>query len=131
MQDNKSDAIATCRFCKSTNTETKLTKTSNGHFQLWGHCINCGKVFGPLQQEKNKDKRKPVSLELRKERSNRHGSVRCMLCLFELPIGKLHGHHLNPYQDGGEDTLENILMVCDLCHTNIHNRQAMRKNHEL
>lgn len=41
----------------------------------------------------------------------------CELCPSELEI---HGHHIMDYSFGGEATPENILVICKVCHDEVH-----------
>ena len=41
-----------------------------------------------------------------------------------VPAG--HPHHIKSRKSGGDDSLDNILWVCWVCHTNIHNGTISR-----
>lgn len=49
---------------------------------------------------------------------------RCILCE-EKAIA--HHHHLNPKHEGGSDGPENIIGICEECHSNLHKRKAKLK----
>lgn len=54
----------------------------------------------------------------------------CELCLVDEITLKskgryLEAHHVIEYKDGGTDERDNIQLVCNLCHTEIHNRRAL------
>ena len=49
-----------------------------------------------------------------KERDDRS----CVLCGFDWYV---QGHHIIPLDQGGPDTLENLITLCKGCHKSIHN----------
>ncbi len=57
--------------------------------------------------------------------ARRRDSDRCQICGDVAPIqyspyGSLHAHHIAPRSEGGPDSLDNVISLCDLCHAVLH-----------
>ena len=44
----------------------------------------------------------------------------CAECEQELSLDKLVLHHTIPIKQGGEDTIDNVTLVCQVCHKKLH-----------
>jgi len=47
-------------------------------------------------------------------------NFKCRHCKGKSKSYELHGHHLIHRENGGEDTLENVVTLCKTCHVNYH-----------
>ena len=47
-------------------------------------------------------------------------NFKCRHCKGKLKSYELHGHHLIHREYGGEDTLENVVTLCQICHKDYH-----------
>lgn len=63
-----------------------------------------------------------------------NGRVYCEICTFDFEefygeMGKEYiiAHHRVPLKEGGDDTIDNIILVCGNCHEILHNNQINKK----
>lgn len=103
--------------CPTCKTEMDLSVMPNGHTH-YGKllCPACGWWKWQPKPRQPGDRR-PSSLGLGKK----FGNGICVICARKHRdnIG-LHGHHIVAVKDGGDDTRENILPACKICHQVIH-----------
>lgn len=61
-------------------------------------------------------KRKRFADKEQKKAIYKRAKGRCEAC--KIPLKKTSGeyHHIKAYVDGGETTIENLALVCDMCH---------------
>jgi 5-methylcytosine-specific restriction endonuclease McrA len=68
-------------------------------------------------KEKEREKRTNAVGQLkRKSLINERGN-KCEICA---ATGTLHAHHIKAVKDGGDDSSQNIQLVCPSCHKDIH-----------
>ena len=91
-------------------------------------CPICNAHLGYLPKPKNLNKRPKnkytaASLEIEA----------CQLCLRHRDMlgrrGVLEIHHVNEIQVGGEDTVENIWVLCTSCHSLVHHQRTYLFDH--
>lgn len=46
--------------------------------------------------------------------------INCVNCNCEFEEYKMQVHHINPVSNDGNDDLENLILLCKDCHTNVH-----------
>jgi 5-methylcytosine-specific restriction endonuclease McrA len=73
---------------------------------------------------KNGTFRHGVPVELKQEIYDRDGNT-CKLCYSEIKEKEKQVHHIIPVSENGLDTLENLILLCNQCHTEVH-----KKGHE-
>ena len=54
-------------------------------------------------------------------------NFKCRHCKGKSGSFELHGHHIIHRENGGEDTLENIVTLCKVCHVDYHNGKITLK----
>jgi hypothetical protein len=59
----------------------------------------------------------PIDIPLQEAARERDGK-RCAICGFDW---RVQGHHIIPLDQGGPDTLDNIITLCKGCHKSVHN----------
>lgn len=64
--------------------------------------------------------------ELRLQVLERDGFT-CQHCWDEPAVSRLIAHHIVEVEDGGPDTMDNLLTLCRGCHVAHHSREAKRK----
>lgn len=62
-------------------------------------------------------KRNSSSEELLRKKILKQRGKRCEICGFE---GYVEMHHINPMNNGGINSPENVLILCEKCHANMH-----------
>ena len=60
---------------------------------------------------------------------NRCRVCKILICAYDL-TRQPHHHHIQFRSRGGKDTVENIVLVCSLCHDRIHNSGVLRVSGE-
>jgi 5-methylcytosine-specific restriction endonuclease McrA len=60
-----------------------------------------------------------VNAELR-ETIKQRDEFTCRLCLNKLDSFNLQVHHIVPVSNGGNDDLNNLVLLCNGCHTKLH-----------
>jgi len=77
------------------------------------YCGNCDAYIKNLPKEHPVKTRRPPG---HRKMVAKYGNGYCELCLVleeKIPNGEtLEGHHIVEFQDGGEDTKENTMIVC-------------------
>lgn len=48
------------------------------------------------------------------------GALRCPVCGEDKPMEKLTKHHIHPRSLGGPTDLANLVLICRVCHDNVH-----------
>ena len=81
------------------------------------HCkFGTWRIVGdPFKKPVNENGRKPISWRLKATIAKRQGD-RCARCGKEIYEGE-HFHHVISIRRGGEDTEDNLVMLCGLCHS--------------
>jgi 5-methylcytosine-specific restriction endonuclease McrA len=67
------------------------------------------------------------SWSTQRRRARRRDNDRCQLC-GDRPGSlhcKLEVHHVIPRAEGGDDALENVITLCDLCHAICHRHMGL------
>lgn len=77
-------------------------------------CYDCARARG-----KEKEKRIQEGTRLTKKLIEKRGRS-CEQCGRACGKGELHGHHKIQLADGGENTEENIILLCKDCHRQLH-----------
>ena len=62
------------------------------------------------------------------ERDSYEGCPCCIYCGKPLPYGA-HLHHVKRRSQGGQGVAENLVTLCNRCHTNLHNGNEIIKNY--
>lgn len=116
-----------CNRCQA-EVQTAVQVLSQGPHWAKETCTNCGRFVGFLQKPKNRNKRvkgkhKPSTLDI----------SHCQMCLRPSTRlgsrGILEIHHVTEIQAGGEDTPQNIWVVCTSCHRLIHHQRTYLNDH--
>jgi hypothetical protein len=87
-------------------------------------CRACGAVWFPPKLDRDKSKRPAKQAKLVKRYSRGY----CELCL--IPVAKipkcesLTAHHVDEYHAGGDESRENIWIVCTRCEKLIHHQRT-------
>ena len=88
------------------------------------------------RKKKIKQQRNLLVLEYRKEIAKYKKSIldlrmnQCELCGFDL-LDLLEIHHVLPLQQGGDNSLENILCLCPTCHRIVHKYISSLQNNNV
>ena len=87
-------------------------------------CPSCNSFVSWVSKPKNEDKRKKTGIKLKKFIPEDMQDF-CELCLRDKDTLKklnifFEIHHVVPVKDQGEDTTENLRLVCSQCHSLIH-----------
>ena len=83
-------------------------------------------IMGMDKQER--EKRRTTSKTIKNEVMRRQ-DYKCYRCGNTLPARK-HFHHKTPVSEGGDNLLDNIMVVCSNCHDEIHHQMQLRKQKE-
>lgn len=89
------------------------------------HCTECGLSFLECSTREWPLKNQQRDLPLKtygtwpkiKEMTHERDVYRCQVC--GKTNGKLDVHHIIPRRDGGQDSMDNLITVCDGCHKKI------------
>jgi 5-methylcytosine-specific restriction endonuclease McrA len=87
-------------------------------------CRTCGAVWFPPKPDRNKAKRPSCQAKL----VYRHSRGSCDLCQIPeplIPAGEtLTAHHVAEYQEYGDESRENIWILCSRCHAFVHHQRT-------
>lgn len=50
---------------------------------------------------------------------------RCRACGKVVPVGQRHHHHLVPRSKGRDDSTSNVVLLCGLCHDQVHGARTL------
>lgn len=62
-----------------------------------------------------------VNAELREYIKNRDINT-CQMCKTTYDIRNTQVHHITPVSDGGNDEYENLILLCNMCHVDVHKK---------
>lgn len=100
-----------CEGCGSfTKKGYRLYKTGRHVY-----CQTC-RMKRARQVNKAARRRRPKTKHIKKKLVKENGRV-CSECGNE---GRVEAHHIKPLWKGGEDTRENVRLLCDSCHKKKH-----------
>ena len=115
--------IPECPKCHQ-RWEQEFTMGPFGHNWAKLRCKACGCVWWPPKPDRDKARRPSRQSKLVK----RYSRGSCDLCQIPeplIPAGEtLTAHHVVEYQDGGDESRENIWIVCSRCERLIHHQRT-------
>ena len=124
-QYNRTSPDRTCSKCGHTGQPSFGEEIVHpGGYRM--RCVECGHFLGwggKAKEIKENGERKRSTQWTAK----RMGISECQLCrrekeFVEACCERLETHHLIPVEEGGEDEIHNIIVVCTECHTDIHHK---------
>jgi 5-methylcytosine-specific restriction endonuclease McrA len=112
--------VKICPKCGSNNVEIgEATPPHAGSLR----CLDC-RHHRWLPKPDREKRRRSSSLAL----ARKYGRGVCELCrrsATEIPAPEcLEGHHLIAVDDDGDDSRENVIVVCSSCHSLVHHQQT-------
>lgn len=119
--DAVNTTMQSCPHCKSAGPHKMKLRTKGVHYaDAW--CSACERHWFASKPDSDPTKyRRPSS---HKDLVGKYGKGFCEMCLrdeADLPKGTtLEAQHVNEFKDGGDNTRENIWIVCTACHKLIH-----------
>lgn len=121
------EGIPPCSHCKT--TEFRYRDMSG---QLLAYCRQCGRHIKNVPKLKNTDKtRRKDQRHLKRQKAAEIGGEFCQWCLYD---GKdkrtgtwLEVHHIVEVIRGGTDDMNNIMLLCNHCHTMVHSLRKIAK----
>jgi 5-methylcytosine-specific restriction endonuclease McrA len=109
----------------STKDCTGCRKVNNvKYFQRW-YCVDCGLKFLDTREWQQKEQQREGPLKTNYDtwpkirgRVYERDNYTCQVC--GKTDGRLAAHHIIPRRDGGQDSMDNLITVCDgVCHKKI------------
>jgi HNH endonuclease len=125
------------KYCPQCNALGELQETESAKHYL--QCVrpSCGKWLDWVQKPKNENKQNRT--EHKKLMRNVHESMRsfCWNCnrheewLKQLkPALHLEVHHIVEVCNGGQDNSENLQVLCNECHLEVHRRRELHQRYQ-
>jgi len=95
--------------------KTKVTKTIK---------IKTVLTYSQVKEKPNKKKRKSRTkeFEINREIVIKRDGYRCVTCN---QISNLEVHHKQYKSNGGDDSIDNLITVCNLCHYKLHSKESI------
>jgi 5-methylcytosine-specific restriction endonuclease McrA len=125
VTDNRTVICAGC-----TNTFF-VRETSFYRNKRWCGALNCKDTIDTKVRHSNYKKtqkkikngtfRHGVDAELREYIKQRDNNT-CKLCSTEYDFRNTQVHHIVPVSDGGSDEYENLILLCGICHVEVHQK---------
>ena len=94
--------------------------------------VICGKCDRFIRWIPKPDRDKSKRTGKHRKLVKKYGDGYCQLCLTleeRLPAGEtLEGHHIVEYQNGGQPSKDNTLILCSACHSLVNWRRTYRRH---
>ena len=102
---------------------------THGYKLFCPECNTCIGWGGKAQPVKNSNGERERSSQWS---AKRLGANTCQICLRHkdhLGAGRLEVHHVTPIEKDGQDTPDNIHILCTSCHREVHHRRTYLNDH--
>lgn len=115
-----------CPRCKETTSGYARKRPDTGHTGGQLVCTHCGCHLDWIKSDESKKRRKSSTAKL----VSKYSDGFCEMCLLRSeglpPYQRLEAHHVKEVDDGGEDTRDNIWILCNSCHAMVHHQRRYR-----